>query len=159
MLNKKGVSPLIATILLIAFAVSLGAVIMNWGRNLEINKPDDKCGGIEIKIRKTDNYQACYKVINSSWYINFILDNAGNVDIDGLGIWLIGEKGTQLHDIDNRKIKKGELLDINDKTVPYDFKKYGNIKHVQLIPKIKSEDSIEICTKNSIKAKEIGICD
>ena len=30
--NKKGVSPLIATILLIAFAVALGAVVMSWGR-------------------------------------------------------------------------------------------------------------------------------
>ena len=30
--SKKGVSPLIATVLLIAFAVALGAVVMNWGR-------------------------------------------------------------------------------------------------------------------------------
>ena len=30
--NKKGVSPLIATVLLIAFAVALGALVMNWGR-------------------------------------------------------------------------------------------------------------------------------
>ena len=32
-LNKKAVSPLIATVLLIAFAVALGAVVMNWGRS------------------------------------------------------------------------------------------------------------------------------
>jgi len=32
MSNKKGVSPLIATVLLIAFAVALGAIVMNWGR-------------------------------------------------------------------------------------------------------------------------------
>jgi flagellin-like protein len=31
-LNKKAVSPLIATVLLIAFAVALGALVMNWGR-------------------------------------------------------------------------------------------------------------------------------
>ena len=30
--NKKAVSPLIATVLLIAFAVALGAIVMNWGR-------------------------------------------------------------------------------------------------------------------------------
>ena len=28
--NKKGLSPLIATVLLIAFAIALGTVIMNW---------------------------------------------------------------------------------------------------------------------------------
>jgi len=28
--GKRGISPLIATVLLVAFAVSLGAVVMNW---------------------------------------------------------------------------------------------------------------------------------
>lgn len=32
MMRKRGVSPLIATVLLIAFAVALGAIVMNWGR-------------------------------------------------------------------------------------------------------------------------------
>jgi flagellin-like protein len=31
--NKKAVSPLIATVLLIAFAVALGAIVMNWGES------------------------------------------------------------------------------------------------------------------------------
>jgi len=31
--NKKAVSPLVATVILIGFAVTLGAVIMNLGRN------------------------------------------------------------------------------------------------------------------------------
>ncbi|MBW3012516.1 hypothetical protein KY311_04985 [Candidatus Woesearchaeota archaeon] len=33
MMNKKAVSPLIATVLLIAFAVALGAIVMNWGES------------------------------------------------------------------------------------------------------------------------------
>ena len=31
LLLKKGVSPLIATVLLIAFTVAIGSVVMNWG--------------------------------------------------------------------------------------------------------------------------------
>ncbi len=31
--SKKGVSPLVATVLLIAFAVALGSIVMSWGRN------------------------------------------------------------------------------------------------------------------------------
>ena len=58
-LQKKGVSPLIATVLLISFAVALGAVVMNWGRNIDIIKPDDKCAGVEIKVRKT-NYEVFF---------------------------------------------------------------------------------------------------
>ena len=49
--SKKGVSPLIATILLIAFAVALGSVVMNWGLNLSLGKSSDKCSRVEIKIR------------------------------------------------------------------------------------------------------------
>ena len=58
--NKRGVSPLIATVLLISFAVALGAVVLNWGRNLDISKPGDKCTGITIKIRTINNAQVCY---------------------------------------------------------------------------------------------------
>ncbi len=34
MINKRGISPIVATVLLIAFAVALGAMIMNWSRSL-----------------------------------------------------------------------------------------------------------------------------
>ena len=34
-MNKKGVSPLIATVLLVVIAVALGAFVMNFGKNIE----------------------------------------------------------------------------------------------------------------------------
>src|SRR3989344_8981271 len=112
-LKKRGVSLLIATVLLISFAVALGAVVMNWGRNINIIQPGDKCAGSEIEVRKTA-YEVCFGGSGSDAYINFILDNTGSVDIDGLGIWIVGTKGTQFHNFDNLKIKKGELLAVND---------------------------------------------
>src|SRR3989344_8940696 len=139
--QKKGVSPLIATVLLISFAVALGAVVMNWGRNIDISKPDDKCTGVEIKSRKTD-YEVCFLGSGSDAYINFILDNTGSVDIDGLSIWIAGTKGTKLYDFDSIQIKKGDLLDIKDKSITYDFNTYGNIKNVQFIPKVRVENLI-----------------
>lgn len=33
--GKRGISPLIATVLLVAFAVALGAVVMNWAKGVE----------------------------------------------------------------------------------------------------------------------------
>lgn len=32
--SKKSISPLVATILLLAFAVALGSVVMSWGKGL-----------------------------------------------------------------------------------------------------------------------------
>jgi len=156
--NKKGVSPLIATVLLIAFAVALGAVIMNWGRNIEISKPGDKCSGVEIKVREINNYNICYSSNGSDAYINFVIDNTGKQDLNGLSLWIVGEKGTQLSEIDDILIKKNSLFDKKDKELTYDLDKYGQIKHIQFIPKIKIDATIDICPKNSIKADKVGIC-
>jgi len=155
---KGGVSPLIATILLIAFAVALGSVIMNWGLNLNLGKADDKCSGVDIRLRKLDSSEVCFGLIGSGRYINFIVDNTGSVDISGLAIWIIGDKGTKLVDMDNLLIKKDSLYEKNDKELSYDQKIYGEIKQVQFIPKIKSENAMDICPKNAVKAEKIGVC-
>ena len=155
---KKGVSPLIATVLLIAFAVALGSVIMNWGLNLNLGKSTDKCSNIEIKVRNIDDSEVCFGGFGQQGYINFVIDNTGTKDLNGLAVWIIGEKGTNLFDLDNLAIEKGSLYDKKDKEVTYDFSKYGNIKQVQFIPKIQSDEGIEICPRNAIKIDRIGVC-
>jgi len=156
--SKKGVSPLIATVLLIAFAVALGSVVMNWGLNLDLGKSADSCRNVEIKIRNIDVAEVCFGGFGPNGYINFIIDNTGLIDISGLAIWIVGEKGTRLFDLDNILIEKGSLYDKKDKEISYDFSAFGNIKQVQFIPKIKPEQATEICPRNAIKASKIGVC-
>jgi|TARA_B100001971_G_C18126746_1_gene502473 flagellin-like protein len=156
--NKKGVSPLIATVLLISFAVALGSVVLNWGRNFDISRPGDNCAGISIKIRNINDYQVCYSGSGQDQYINFIMDNKGDRDIGGLGIWITGEKGTKLLDFNELSIKTGELLDIKDKSVKYDYGTYGAIKNIQFFPKVKVDNDLEICARKSIKSDNIGAC-
>src|SRR3989344_9484 len=155
--SKKGVSPLIATILLIAFAVALGSVVMNWGLNLNLGKSDDKCGEISIKVREFSGYHACFGGSGQEGYINFILDNTGSSDVNGLTILMVGEKGTRLFELDST-IGKNSLYDKTDKTVGYDFSTYGSIKKVQFIPKVKSGQETEVCTRSAVEADKIGIC-
>jgi flagellin-like protein len=156
--KKRGVSPLIATVLLISFAVALGSVVLNWGRNLEISKPGDLCTGVELKIREIGDAQICYFGSGTESHIKFILDNVGKKDIDGIGIWITGEKGTSLLDYNEFLIKKGELLDVKDSIVKYDFKQYGQIRHVQFFPKVKNGNSVEICARSVVKAEKSRYC-
>jgi flagellin-like protein len=153
--KKRGVSPLIATILLIAFAVALGSVVMNWGLNLQIGQPNDPCNTAEITIRDMSNGEVCYGGFGSNGYINFILDNTGKVDVTGLAIWIVGDKGTSLVELDALSFKTGSLYTRNDRDIKYDLATYGNIREVQFIPKINGQN---ICPKKAIKGTRIGIC-
>ena len=155
--SKKGVSPLIATILLIAIAVDVGSVVMNWGLSLSLGKSADVCRNVDIRIRNVDSVEACFGGFGQNGYINFIIDNVG-IDLSGLAIWIVGDKGTRLFDLDNILIKKGSLYDKKGKEVSYDFTQFGNIKQIQFIPKVKAEQTIEICPKNAVKAEKIGVC-
>ena len=40
-LGKKAISPLVATVLLVAFAVSLGAVVMSWAKGVEATESEE----------------------------------------------------------------------------------------------------------------------
>ncbi len=156
--QKKGVSPLIATVLLIAFAVALGSVVMNWGLNLNLGKSADKCRSVEIRIRNIDLNEVCFGGFGPSGYINFILDNTGGIDVEGLTIWIIGNKETKIFNMNDAIIKKGSLFTKDDKSITYDFSLYGDIKQVQFIPQAKSENVLEPCPKNAIKAEKVGLC-
>jgi len=154
--NKRGVSPIIATVLLISFAVALGSVVLNWGRNLDISRSEDICSEVSLAIKSIGNAQVCFVGSGANAYINFVLDNSGEVDVNGLGVWIVGKKGTKLLDLDDLSIKKGELLRLEGDAVKYDFDTYGDIKNVQFIPKVLTEDGVDIC--QSIKADKISAC-
>lgn len=156
--SKTGVSPLIATVLLIAFAVALGSVILNWGFSLQLGKPADRCGNVKITVRETGAGDVCFGGSGANGYINFIIDNTGTADISGLAVWITGEKGTSFFDIDNISIKKSSLYEKKDRMVTYNFMEYGNIEQVQFIPKIKLEQALYICPKNAVNAEKISAC-
>ena len=57
---KKGVSPLIATVLLIAFSVALGAVVMNWG-TMYVQDTSSRAGAL------SDSKVACSNEVSLSF--------------------------------------------------------------------------------------------
>ena len=47
--NRRGLSPLIATVLLMAFAVALGGMIMNWSTDID-SRTKTACGDVRIEV-------------------------------------------------------------------------------------------------------------
>ncbi len=155
--SKRGVSPLIATILLIAFAVALGSVIMNWGLNLSAQNSDDPCQRIRLELKPIGNAEACYGNTGTQGYVNFILENTGTSDISGVSIWLTGQKKTELIDLVISIPRKATFERINKET-SFDFNAVGNINQIQFIPKVQSPERTSICTRQSIEPKIVTFC-
>jgi len=85
MRGKRGVSPLIATVLLIAFAVSLGAVLINLGINLF----GDPCSNRSVEVLVVEGTtRICH--VESSKTISMTVFNSGKTGIDGFKLSVIG---------------------------------------------------------------------
>lgn len=59
-MNKKALSPLVATILLVTFSLAIGTITMNWGKNyvekinLQDQREDPKTGTLIINYKDID---------------------------------------------------------------------------------------------------------
>ena len=155
--NKKGVSPLIATILLIAFAVALGAVVMSWGKSVDFSvegQASEKCARVGLGVEKINDIpQIFYGGTENNGFIKFTIENNGNEDIEGVIVWVIGEKNTNIIELEKSSIKVGYPL---IKEIKHDFSKYGEIKKLKFIPKIKVNDLIVTCAKNALEEEKIS---
>jgi flagellin-like protein len=94
MKNKRGISPLIAGVLLIAFTIALGAIIMTWARNFVEDQTDEvnseaaqqmSCAmDVDIEfVRINDQFQVCN---STDVDVHLTVSNVGKEDIQGLKI-------------------------------------------------------------------------
>ncbi len=155
--GKRGLSPLIATILLIAFAVALGSVLINLGANIDLTR--DVCKNVEVKLRNVDANQVCYKNEGTNGYINFILDNSGKRPINGLSIIIRGDKTSSIFDLNDMNLPEKTLFDKKDSEVTYDNSRIGIVKQVEFQPKIKDDKGdFQTCSKKSVISEKLGQC-
>ena len=151
MKSKRGISPLIATVLLIAFAVALGAVVMSWGKTYVAMDDTERvaCNKADLKIHEIQGPELSFSRAGN--YVSFMIDNTGSIDITGIRIWVIGDKDTFTTNIEE-EIKQGYPL---RKKIDYNFGIYGNIKEVNIIPKISIEKEEIVCTKQAFKSSSL----
>lgn len=144
-MNKKGVSPLIATVLLIAFAVALGTVVMNWGKAFMATPSQKECGLVHISWYQRDgNDQLCY----SSSSIVFTIENGADAEIEG--IKLVSDGTRDIFKKEETLDKPMAKADIAKVSVEYDKSAYGAIEQLRLIPKVKVKNEVVICSSQAL---------
>jgi len=100
MKTKKGISPLIAAVMLMALVVSIGAVIMTWTKQYvgeSLDEADETLGsegvcGNDVYIELVeidDEKQICFTNTTESYMIDMTMSNGAKVDLEGLWIQII----------------------------------------------------------------------
>ncbi|MEK6968194.1 MAG: archaellin/type IV pilin N-terminal domain-containing protein [Nanoarchaeota archaeon] len=151
--NKRAVSPLIATVILIAFAVSLGAVVMNLGSNFATNDPlanQKECVGMGLKFHDLNGPQITFSGSGADGFVEFVVDHVGTEPIPKVRFRISAAKGgstqTFISDLENSAIEPGYPL---SKRVAYNYDTYGIPKQVEVIPTAQRNGKDLFCFKNS----------
>jgi flagellin-like protein len=138
-MDRHGISPLVATVLLIAFAVSLGAVVMNWtsATGVSVNS-GEICREVSLRILDKDGGKdICFE--RSSNLIIFNIEN-GAKKIDGVRLSTLGSTS----DTSDIQIEISPGIIQNFK-VPYDPIRLGELSKAKIIPFI-GEKEKAFCT-------------
>lgn len=130
-MNKKGMSPIISTFLLIFAAILIGIVVMNWGRaSLEEGAKCAVDTGISI-VELNSEPQVCFAGQGDKGLIHFIVENGANVDVEKLHFRTIGSKGVLTTELTESSIQLGGSI---IKDVPYSFETFGDIQQIKITP-------------------------
>jgi len=160
--NQRGITPLVATVLLVAFSVGLGALVMSWGEEYIADHAEFTQGTSEVKntcdlakidvIRIAGQMQACLAPDG----IQVWIDNGADVDLVGIHARIAGSKGIDTKD----NILLAPLLKANAARaiIAYDPTLTGDVLQVKLTPKIFENNQLAICSQNAITLERLKPC-
>ncbi len=123
-LRRRGVSPLIATVVLIGFAVSIGAVVMSWGKSAfekVEKKPGDDANLAWYLGSNVENL--CY----TDDSISFTLKGSPKINIKS--VYVAAEGREDLVFDQNFNIPENEAENTNVK-VPFDVNRHGELSRL-----------------------------
>ena len=158
-MNKRGVSPLVATLLLIAFAIALGLVVMNWGKSYIEEKSEftvgdtGSCGLVELSIIKVGGKdKACYNPIDNT--IQVFLESGTEVRIKDIKANIIGSSG--IHNIDS--ILDQPLERATGAQITFNYPTtIGQIEQIKLTPEVGNEEPV-FCGHKAVVSEDIEQC-
>lgn len=150
MKNKKGISPFIATILLIGLTIVIITIAILWGKNY-IEELAAKRGAIAEKQKECENVKiTTLKQERTANIINIVIKNEANTKISKF-IFRVNGKDTDVQET------KEALGGLEIKEYPIEFMEdvVGlDIENVEIIPHLKVGYNTYVpCSDKSIKVK------
>ncbi|MDN5327905.1 MAG: hypothetical protein PWP03_543 [Candidatus Woesearchaeota archaeon] len=154
--NKKGMSPLIALIVLVSIAVSLGVLAINLINLLtssDVSSP--VCGLVDFNIKKFNDIP--FLCVTDSNKLAFVIENTGKQEITHFKISIIGSSKSYSTELE-ANLEPGDLLDKRNSPLPYGL--IGILYEVKILPEVKlNEDGKPIpCTEKAKSFVKIPKC-
>ena len=150
-MNKKAITPLLSTLLLLVFAASLGAIVISWGESQNgLAVYPITCQTVELQLVELERAeQICYE----DGRLEFIIQNLGEAPLLSIKVTVMGE------DKFYSEVIETELYpaDILRKSIYYDSA-IGDIQKVFIVPKIKENNIVKFCPRNGIEIEYINQC-
>lgn len=152
MLNKKGMSPLLLTIILIAFAVALGTMVMSWGSN-KLYEPKESCDKVELTVQQAFGKDLiCFN--EATGKLKVVIKNTGQGRASNLIYRKINPDLT-IRDV----VLPSSALDpgkVYEAEIPH--QKTEKV-HVEIMPQVNNEGEEKICDEKAIIRENIPSCD
>jgi hypothetical protein len=151
--RRKGIAPLVATLLLLTFAVSIGFLFMSFGRaqvDLEATCTIDiGLNFLEIGGKK----QICMNRVKND--LTFTVQNGVNIAIDGVKVSVIGSERAESYDLNDAKMSKAGSYVTH---LGYNEELSGDIRQLKIIPKVVLFDTQEICLEQALVIENVPDC-
>jgi len=159
--NQRGITPLVATVLLVAFSIGLGALVMSWGEEYISQKAEFVQGTPEVKgmcdmakidiIKIAGDPQICIGPLG----VQVFIDNGPDVDLVGVHARIAGSSGIDVQE----NILALPLIRANAARSYIPIKPdIGDVLQVKLTPKILENNQVAICSQNAITLEKIPKC-
>ncbi len=157
--SKKGISPLIATVLLIAFSVALGAVVMSWGEAYIEEKAEfvqsvetvSGCDSARFSIVNIAGQpQICFK----QNMIELIVDNGPFVDIADIHARVVGSDDVYVREsVLDAPFKRG-----SSRKIIFTIPDIGEIKQLKFTPMLFVGNTMALCPQGTLLVEKINPC-
>jgi flagellin-like protein len=149
-MNKKGISPVVSTLLLIVFAAVLGIVVMSWGKAAQFEEEAEPAScedaGVGI-ISIAGEPQVCH----ADGILKYTLENTGNSQIESLKISIIAD---EIEIVDEQKlIMAADIVNLESR-----FTTKTDIKKIKFTPRITIDGRAVFCPIKGAEIENIKEC-
>ncbi len=157
-MNKRGISPLIATILLIALSVGMGVAVMSWGEEYIEAKAEfvqgvqetvTSCDLVSFNIIKIGGVdQLCV----ADGVVKGLIDNGPDTNIAEIHARIVSDAGVGvIENVLDRPLQRGSAAQV-------EFSAAGAISQVKFTPKVIIAGKTVVCSKQALVVENIRQC-